>query len=106
MVHLLALEVARPVFPLPGNCRTPSLLLAHLLERQVSRFSNDTEHRVRRSAWQSQAMQSFPSLDSCCGTIELTRLLDPFSLSALRLLSLLANNPRGVDDCRIGVISR
>jgi hypothetical protein len=89
-----------------GRLRTPPLLLMYLLERQARGLRNDIKHRVRRPAWQRQAMQSFPGADSRRGSIEFRRLLDPFPLRALRLLRLLAHNPRGEGCWRIGMISR
>lgn len=89
-----------------GRFRTSPLLLTDLLERQVRGLRNDIEHSVRRSTWQRQAMQSFPSADSHSGSIVLRRLFDPFPLRALRLLGLLAHNPRGVSRWRIGMIIR
>ena len=90
----------------PGRFRTSPLLLTYLLERQARGLRNDIKHSVRRSARQRQAMQSFPSADSHSGSIEFRRLFDPFPLRALRLLVLLAHNPRGVARWRIGMISR
>jgi hypothetical protein len=90
----------------PGSFRTSPLLLMYLPERQARGLRNDIEHSVRRFAWQRQAMQSFPSADSHCGSIVFGRLLDPFPLRALRLLNLLTHNPRGVACWRIGVIRR
>jgi hypothetical protein len=90
----------------PGSFRTSPLLLLYLLERQARVLRNDIEHSVRRPAWQRQAMQSFPGADSRRGSIQLGRLLHPFPLRALRLLNLLAHNPRGVACWRIGMISR
>ena len=90
----------------PGRFRTSPLLLTYLLERQARGLRNDIKHSVRRSARQRLAMQSFPSADSHSGSIEFRRLFDPFPLRALRLLILLADNPRGVARWRIGMISR
>src|SRR6185437_6817352 len=61
---------------------------------------------MRRPARQRQAMQSFPSTYSDCGSIEFARLFDSLSLRALRLLDLLANNPRRVRRCWIGIVGR
>ena len=90
----------------PGRLRPSLLLLTDLLERQARGLRNDIEHRVRRSARQCQAMQSFPRANSHRRTIEFGRLLDPLALRALRLLVLFANNPRGIARQRIAMISR